>query len=284
MGDAFRLVAELRFEGNGKAPFGCDVCSEPTVSNRPYTIAMMNIKPKVVTALDGLTWTLAKRMRGGRLLQSSYFWLFALPPIAHFLGRLPHEIDIPVGEVTIPLTIGLPFSWKLFYLAAVAYSISSLYFATRCPTLIRECDHFADYDAIGGSDSRILVEMTELIRTQNDPSLLISLTSFAEGFLNNAYNVEILKKLNAHQRWEADPQVKLNAARKMWLGSIQSLLHQNALRPGALNDSFTFVHNLWDKSNRISLILCVAFCAISYFLYALVACQGFYFVCKVILR
>jgi len=90
-----------------------------------------------------------KRFGRSRLLKSSYFWLFIVPPVALLLSKTGNELTIPLGTGELVIPLGLPFSWKLFYFGAVSFSIGSLAYAVFCPALIREYDSYEEFDKSG---------------------------------------------------------------------------------------------------------------------------------------
>ncbi len=59
---------------------------------------------------------------------------------------------------TLTFHLGLPFSWKLFYYAAVAFAAFSFLYAIRCPRIVRDYDRFRDFIDEGRGGRQILQE------------------------------------------------------------------------------------------------------------------------------
>ena len=108
-------------------------------------------------------WSSLNRFGKSRLLRSSYVWLLVVPMLAKFLATIGPEIEIPLWESTITITIGLPFSWKMFYFSAVGFSLASLLYSTGCPYIIRDYERFSDFRDEGKGSTQLIGALLSLV-------------------------------------------------------------------------------------------------------------------------
>lgn len=77
-------------------------------------------------------------MGQSRVFQSAYFWIVAVPLVARIIDRFQLHID-------------MPFSWRMFFLSALATSLANVLFLWKAPVFVRRFDTFTEYVAEGRS-------------------------------------------------------------------------------------------------------------------------------------
>ena len=108
-------------------------------------------------------WRVVRIWGNNRYAKSAYIWLVVVPLAAKLMSPLSGTYLIPlVGGKTKAIEIGLPFSWKVFFLAALFISIAQIIFQTRCPEIIKDYVTFGDYRA-RHAGNRKLCEWAKLI-------------------------------------------------------------------------------------------------------------------------
>ena len=90
-------------------------------------------------------WSSLNRVERSRILWSSYFWLILVPILAKLLIKVGPEIQIPIGKSVVTFNLDLPFSWKMFYFASVAFAVASFIYSVWCPEFVRRYSTFSDY-------------------------------------------------------------------------------------------------------------------------------------------
>lgn len=78
-----------------------------------------------------------------------YIWIFIVPISAKVLEKTHEIAEITIYSYTFEVTLSLPFSWKIFYFAALSFAIATIIYQTRCPRLIKEHPTFASYENEG---------------------------------------------------------------------------------------------------------------------------------------
>ena len=108
-----------------------------------------------VTALFP-TWSTLNRLGKSRVLRTSYLWLVLVPLCAKILSHIGDELYLTIFGETFIITMALPFSWKAFFYASVAFSAASLGYAISCPAIVRDCESFSGFVEQGKGATQII--------------------------------------------------------------------------------------------------------------------------------
>lgn len=196
-------------------------------------------------------WSSLNRVGRSRVLRSSYFWLFAVPLCAHLLAKTGSQINIPLWKSTLTITLGLPFSWKMFYFSSVAFAAASFLYSTQCPSLVRDYDRFSDF-ADQGKGARHIVQELVVIRSKFSSTDV----HFRKWFID---------------RFALEPGAVGN--------DLQRMLDMD-IPKHKLADAFWWVREHADQTKPMVRATC-SFCyVIGFVLIFLVLCQNFYYVCR----
>jgi hypothetical protein len=85
-----------------------------------------------------LRWSSLSGLGDNRIIRSSYFWFVFVPIVA----RITQQINEPLQKAFFGLShtavwIQLPFSWFMFFFAALFFSIATFLYSISCPEIIR---------------------------------------------------------------------------------------------------------------------------------------------------
>ncbi len=92
-------------------------------------------------------WSFLLGLGESKLVASMYIWLLVVPVASKLLINIGDNADIIVFSHEFNVNLNLPFSWKVFYLAAVFFTFATLLFKFRCPKLIRDHKNFDSFSA-----------------------------------------------------------------------------------------------------------------------------------------
>jgi len=93
-------------------------------------------------------WSSLRSLGNNRIIKTSYLWLFIVPIVAKLIQEFPSQFKITDDLI---LTLGLPFSWHMFYFAAVCFTFASILYSWKCPPLIRDYADWSEYKKKAGS-------------------------------------------------------------------------------------------------------------------------------------
>ena len=89
------------------------------------------------------------------MIQTMYIWLFIVPIIAKVLTKVEETANLTIFNHTFNIQLGLPFSWKIFFLSAMSFAAANLIFVLRCYKLVKDHDSFSDFLEQGKSAKHI---------------------------------------------------------------------------------------------------------------------------------
>lgn len=105
-----------------------------------------------------------KALGRSQTIQSSYFWLFFVPFFAKATAMAPELVAVEIFGTSVPIKVALPFSWKLFYVSAICFSIASLIYQLASPVGIKKYDNYAEYSEKGKDSSSLISAFLSLYR------------------------------------------------------------------------------------------------------------------------
>lgn len=92
-----------------------------------------------------LKWSSLKKMQEQRIVQSTYIWLFILPIAAKLLEQIDSEVKLHLADSIIKFNFELPFSWKLFFISALLFTVANILYIVFCPLIIKENKHLGEF-------------------------------------------------------------------------------------------------------------------------------------------
>ena len=97
----------------------------------------MNLKDKLYDLVERNTkWTRLRKIQGNKIVKSSYIWLVIVPTYSKLAISLHNNLNIDIS---------LPFSWQLFFFAALVFVIANIVYLYYCPPIIKEFFGWDDF-------------------------------------------------------------------------------------------------------------------------------------------
>jgi hypothetical protein len=94
-------------------------------------------------------WSVVQKLSRNKLLASSYVWLIIVPIFAKLLAQVESPIESTNIAAGLVIDLTLPFSWKVFYCAAVLFLVGGLVYSLSCPKLIQTVQSYGDFKQQG---------------------------------------------------------------------------------------------------------------------------------------
>lgn len=105
------------------------------------------------TLVLGIRWSDLNRLGQSRLLKSSYYWFILVPVVARIFAEIERTGEMTILGYVLKFDLTLPFSWKVFFFASVAFALASLIYAIYCPEMVRKYAKFSDFEDEGKGDN-----------------------------------------------------------------------------------------------------------------------------------
>jgi hypothetical protein len=180
-----------------------------------------------------------------RVLKTSYFWLLFVPLAARTLASIEKNLSLTIFGEVFNFTFDLPFSWKVFYYAAVSFSIAGIVYSWRCPAIVKRYTAFPSFVEEG----------------RGVPYLLVWTAVLPENVANHVKQV-------------------LEEYEHGLIGGVRNAaqLPANLRDQAKLADAFWTVYNATNYSDKASLVACFVFYAVGFVLLTVVMGQNFIYV------
>ena len=215
-----------------------------------------------------MVWSQLRTLGNSRLIRTSYFWIVFVPLCAKVLAPFHGTHTFRVLGADVTLDIDLPFSWKVFYFMALAFSAASATYTIRCPSIIRLYDSFTAYRKLHLGFGPLTAQLNWTI-SRLDPQQLQTLHDRLAGAFrqDNPWN----KRLLAEAQMEVRREPKMFIHRRTLWQAYHEELRSNADDDRIVSDVFDAIQRSANETRPRSRWLC-AMCFIlgfAAFLYVL---------------
>lgn len=186
--------------------------------------------------------------------------------LAKALAQIGPEIEIPFWQSSITITLGLPFSWKMFYFSAIGFAFASFLYSMRCPAIIRDYDRFSDFEQEGKGSTQLIGALSPLVLR---PSLFehYDHRRWLENFINRFCELP------------RDPPTDfLKSHRETYEVLDQTRIRDSNLLP----DAFWVIRSYADRSSPLPRMACGLFYLVAFVFVLIVLGQNFLYVWTVV--
>lgn len=101
-------------------------------------------------------WNALSRMGSIRIFRSSYFFFVLVPIAARLIYKIQPEQEIRILGGVFYVTLGLPFSWKVFYFSSLFFVVATTLYFLFCPQIIKEFRNFREFQEEGRGQDTIM--------------------------------------------------------------------------------------------------------------------------------
>lgn len=147
-----------------------------------------------------MNWKQLKFLPNIRIIKSMVYWMFIVPIIAKALQHLPNPLILTIANHAYKFDISLPFSWYLFFFAALFFSMGNLLYELWCPKIIKDHITYAGFKG----DRKMIGHLNEYAKN-------ISLD--VEGSIEE---IEHLKGVSGERRFKDENEVEFNIQQLFW--------------------------------------------------------------------
>jgi hypothetical protein len=195
-----------------------------------------------------LRWTMLREFGSSRVLKTSYFWLLFVPLAARGLANVKENLALTIFGDVINVSFDLPFSWKVFYYAAVCFSIAGIIYSWRCPAIVKRYAAFPAF-VDEGRGVPYLRSITSYLRGSDSTRVERLLFQYENGVISDGDGGSTLRNPERRDREK-------------------------------LAEAFWLVHRAANYSDRASLTASFVFYAVGFVLLGIVLFENFVFVVR----
>jgi len=93
-----------------------------------------------------MSWLKVADIGNSKAVKSMLIWMLITPVFAKLLGSV-NTVSITFIQLDNPISLGLPFSWKVFFFCALSFTIANIIFSYKCPELIKKYKYYTDFES-----------------------------------------------------------------------------------------------------------------------------------------
>ncbi|MBI3903557.1 MAG: hypothetical protein HY306_11570 [Nitrosomonadales bacterium] len=108
------------------------------------------------------SWPTLRGLSSNSAIRSANIWALIVPITAKLLEDVEEVVKIKLFEHEYSIHLTLPFSWKVLFVAAIAFLLANIFFAVFCPKLIKETTSFRDFAEQRRSGTELQKQLDEL--------------------------------------------------------------------------------------------------------------------------
>lgn len=101
--------------------------------------------------IDSLfSWQKIRKIAELKFVKTSYSWVFIVPIIVEVFKLVNEkEIQLTIFEYQFNITLGLPFTWQIFFSASVLFMIGYFIYLYKAPSIIKDHNSWSDFENSG---------------------------------------------------------------------------------------------------------------------------------------
>lgn len=134
----------------------------PTYQPEQGTTQGDNVVNKITfSTWHAFSWPTLRRLGTNKAIRSANIWAFIVPITAKLMEKVQDQVSLDVFGHTYLIQLELPFSWKVWFVAALAFMLANFIFNVWCPIIIKETESYRDF----AEQKRSFGELEVVLRT-----------------------------------------------------------------------------------------------------------------------
>ncbi|SFJ05285.1 hypothetical protein [Nitrosomonas sp. Nm34] len=206
-------------------------------------------------------WDALKVLGNNKIVRSSYFWLFFVPATAKVLEGIKDTLSFTIFDETITLNMALPFSWQMFYLSSVFFSLGSAVYSICCPGSIKKYNNFNEWKERGKDESALIRAFFNIYRYDSYYMWPFSIPDSKKN-----YFVKHLICYSGDYK-----QIKKNE-------SIPIALIKSGIPEENLKETFHYVQDIFSSTKPIPRLFCTICYSLGFAFFCIVLIENFIYV------
>jgi hypothetical protein len=168
-------------------------------------------------------WSAFNQLGKSRISKSTYIWIVTVPLLSKLICKIGPEIRIPIISQHAILTLGLPFSWKIFYFSSLAFGLATIIYSIKCPEIIRKYNRYSQFKEEGKGQRQIIDYLIQATIPHANGSMQIISFDEINKFVNlisdeptsiktleDAYNMKIVGERIDYSFWYVRSRLELS--------------------------------------------------------------------------
>jgi hypothetical protein len=120
-------------------------------------------------------WSSLKNIGNSRKVKSTLIWIFIVPTAIKIIEAIPRKIGIPFTSTVVDFQqFYLPFNWVIMYFAAIMFSLASIIYLSRCPSIIKKYSNYSGIEKLDLGVRKLVELYFEVFATKYNESSLVT--------------------------------------------------------------------------------------------------------------
>ncbi|MBB1434574.1 hypothetical protein H5201_09660 [Pseudoalteromonas sp. SG43-6] len=218
-------------------------------------------------------WKVLKKFADIKLVKFSYVWIIIVPILAKLLIKVGDVLPIKIGDVTFNINLSLPFSWQMFFFAALFFSLAQFIFNLICPEIVKDFENQREFEKDGKTVIQLSSYLKGLLLCRNNSNykesgVFLNLVK-KEDRINNAR--DIAKQYLAHLNADYQINIVSGVAANDFQKAANILV---SLSPERRKAIFEYVYTVCKVQNPITRIIVGSLYFLGFILSAVVLLQN----------
>lgn len=218
-------------------------------------------------------WKVLKKFADIKLVKFSYVWIIIVPVLAKLLIKVGDVLPIKIGEVTFNINLSLPFSWQMFFFAALFFSLAQFIFNLVCPEIVKDFENQREFE----NDGKTVIQLGSyfkkllLCRKKGDYNKNGVFLEFVKkkDRINNAKDIATV--YIAHLNDDTQSKIGSGVSANDFEKTLDTLKLLSSERKKAI---FEYVYTVFKVQNPITRIIVCLFYVLGFILSACVLLQN----------
>jgi hypothetical protein len=103
------------------------------------------------------TWSTLKKAETNKVVQSMHVWLILVPVLAKSMSLFEGPLRVKISDSIYIFDISLPFTWVLFFMAALSFTAANILFIFYAPKIIKENNDLSDFERAGKDEGHLKI-------------------------------------------------------------------------------------------------------------------------------
>jgi len=112
------------------------------------------------------TWPALRHLGTNGAVRSANVWALVVPIAAKLMEGVQDVVTLELLGHSFPIHLSLPFSWKVLFIAAIAFLFANIVYSVFCPSLIKETGAYRDFAEQKRSGTELANLLQYLIRAE----------------------------------------------------------------------------------------------------------------------
>jgi len=102
-----------------------------------------------------IQWSKLKLLQNNKIVKTSYIWLLLVPFVTKLFSKISNNLIFSIHGKIYEFDLILPFSWKIFFISALFFTLGNLFFYIFSPSIVKNYKDYGDFKTQGKTHKQL---------------------------------------------------------------------------------------------------------------------------------